>query len=136
MSGLQPRKVKKNVAMNPVARAVAMKNLRKEVTGSKIIFFGLDEGADASGILLSTGRFMTMVLVAAELDKLKDRSDIHRDMLAHIEVALAFLTEMSQNDNKWAKAKAHDLSDAIDYCEEITPELNPVSVRKAYDITY
>ena len=69
MVTITPRKVKKQVGMNPIARAVARENLRKSITDQKIQLYFLNDGVECINIIAPIFLLMKAFVLAASRDK-------------------------------------------------------------------
>ena len=69
MSKLMPRRVSKQVGLNPVARAVARENLKKTVLDQKIQLYMLQDGAPCNDIVIPMMLVLTAFVLAAERDR-------------------------------------------------------------------
>ena len=64
-----PKRVNKQVGLNPVARAVARENLKKTVLDQKIQLYMLQDGAPCNDIVIPMMLVLTAFVLAAEHDR-------------------------------------------------------------------
>lgn len=62
------KKVRKSVALNPIAQAVARAKLREEITTAQIKLFTMQAGDDCSELIKDITTTLTIVGIASELD--------------------------------------------------------------------
>jgi hypothetical protein len=101
----------RNIARNPVARAIAKKELREVMLETKIKLFYKDDGDDVRDEVLgiSDGVF---VIAQCYVDmKWQDTPEFRK-----LRSAMAVLTECSEKQFKWDKSWTITVNNAIDIC--------------------
>jgi hypothetical protein len=130
---VKPKKVRKVVALNPVARAMAINTLRKEMVNARTRVFSMHDGDQAEDFLTTVARFFTAVDVAAEADGLQKRDDFNfRELMDVIYKALCHIADMSKNGFAWDYSKAQDVSDGIEAALLLVPKISAVALNNAW----
>lgn len=117
------RRVSKNVGMNPVARAVAMKELHRSITDAKIAMHLLDHGqscVDMFGHLPVMVR-ATLIALDAESDTVDYRKLRSGDVVVR---------EMVRRGT-WDKADLVTMTSALDIVLKRWPYVPPVEASRA-----
>lgn len=105
------RKVSKNTAKNPVARAIAKQKLREAVTTQRIAIFLRNEGEDFrdTTLVLAVPVFAVMMC----LDEMKEDSADSRKLKS----GCAVLKQIAETGFVWRKSYAITLDNALEICE-------------------
>lgn len=115
------RKVTKNTAKNPVARAVAVQRLRQAVTTQRIAVFMMEDGEDCRGTTVELALPVFAVMTCFDAMK-EDSADSRR-----LKSGCAVLSQLAQSGFIWRKTYAITLDNALEICERrwitIKPEL-------------
>ena len=101
----------RNVARNPVARAIAAQQLKKRMVDHRIQLLMLDEGVDAREHILPISDSVFIMAYALELDG-KEKSIEHRMLRS----AMLVLVACSERKFIWHKADAITIDNAIEIC--------------------
>jgi len=101
----------KNVARNPVARAIAAQQLKKRMVDHRIQLFMLDEGVDAKEHIMPISDSIFIMAYALQLDGKEDSIE-HRKLRS----AMLVLVDCSERKFIWHKADAITIDNAIDIC--------------------
>jgi hypothetical protein len=101
----------KNVARNPVARAIAAQQLKKRMLDHRIELLMLDEGADARSNILPISDAIFIMAYAYELMKKEDSVEYRK-----LKSAMLTLTSCSERRFIWHKADAITIDNAIGIC--------------------
>ena len=101
----------KNVARNPVARAIAAQQLKKRMLDHRIELLMLDEGADARSNILPISDAIFIMAYAYELMKKEDSVEYRK-----LKSAMLTLTSCSERRFIWHKADAITSDNAIGIC--------------------
>lgn len=101
----------RNVARNPVARAIAAQQLKKRMVDHRIQLLMLDEGVDARAHILPISDSVFIMAYALELDG-KEKSIEHRMLRS----AMLVLVACSERKFIWHKADAITIDNAIKIC--------------------
>ncbi len=101
----------RNVAKNPVARAVAAQQLKKKMLDHRIQLFMLDDGVDARAHILPISDAVFVMAYAYELMEQKDSVEYRK-----LKSAMLTLTACSERKFKWHKADAITIDNAIGIC--------------------
>lgn len=129
MASVTPRKVKKPVGMNPIARAVAHENLRKSVIDQKIELYLLNEGAECKNILIPIFMLMTAFLISASRDKTVG-SDIREIRI--LKGAVSACEQMITN-NSYRHTNTITLDVALDCAIDLSKRVDPVLFNTAWN---
>lgn len=127
------RKVSKHAAMNPVARALAWRDLQRYAVDAKIKLYVMDEGEDCEDWAMPIARFLTMVQVGLEHD---GRVQEFLTEVAIISTGVRAITIMSQHGWKFLQGWIPQLDDAITTAVQLTPKLTPQAVNHAWRSTH
>ena len=121
------RKVKKQTALNPVARAVARAQLASELLEFKIKVYSLEHGS-LTDLLEELGPWLSLIGYAAEIDKRIPQDDprkrIIRGAVSACNQAIAAGT--------WDKMLAPAISHGLTVAEELNKVLDPVATNTAF----
>jgi hypothetical protein len=101
----------KNVARNPVARAIAAQQLKKKMLDHRIELLMLDEGADARSNILPISDAIFIMAYAYELMEKEDCVEYRK-----LKSAMLTLTNCSERRFIWHKADAITIDNAIGIC--------------------
>jgi hypothetical protein len=101
----------RNVAKNPVARAVAAQQLKKKMLDHRIQLLMLDDGVDARAHILPISDAVFVMSYAYELMEQKDSVEYRK-----LKSAMLTLTACSERKFKWHKADAITIDNAIGIC--------------------
>lgn len=101
----------RNVARNPVARAIAAQQLKKRMVDHRIQLLMLDEGVDARQHILPISDSVFIMAYALELDGKEDSIE-HRKLRS----AMLVLVACSERKFIWHKADAITIDNAIEIC--------------------
>lgn len=121
------RKVKKQTALNPIARAVARARLASELLEFKLKVYSLEHGSPTD-LLEELGPWLSLIGYAAELDKRIPQDDprkrIIRGAVSACNQAIAAGT--------WDKMLAPAISHGLTVAEELNKVLDPVATNTAF----
>ena len=129
VKGLMPKRVKRTVGMNPIARAVARENLRKAITDQKIQLYLLQEGAPCRDILGLMLALFTAFVTAAERDK-NVGADVREVRI--LKGAISACDQMI-TDNSYRQANTTTLDVALDCAVELSKKVDPVLFNTAWN---
>lgn len=129
VKGLMPKRVKRSVGMNPIARAVARENLRKAVTDQKIQLYLLREGSPCRDILGLMLALFTAFITAAERDK-NVGADVREVRI--LKGAISACDQMI-TDNSYRQANTTTLDVALDCAVELSKRVDPVLFNDAWN---
>lgn len=129
VKGLMPKRVKRQVGMNPIARAVARENLRKAITDQKIQLYLLKEGAPCREILGLMLALFTAFITAAERDK-NVGADVREVRI--LKGAISACDQMIAN-NSYHQANTTTLDVALDCAVELSKRVDPVLFNTAWN---
>jgi hypothetical protein len=101
----------KNVAKNPVARAIAAQQLKKRMLDHRIQLLMLDEDIDARAHILPISDAIFIMAYAYELMKQEDCVEYRK-----LKSAMLTLTNCSERRFTWHKADAITIDNAISIC--------------------
>ena len=121
---LSPHKVRREVAMNPVARAIARQKLQKSMLDVKIKLYMTDEGEQIQSVVQEVSRLIVVTMIACRTDEVVEHMDIMND-------ALVKLCEISENQFRWRKDDAWIIDDAMDAVILATPKLSAIAIYEA-----
>lgn len=121
------RKVKKQTALNPIARAVARARLASELLEFKLKVYSLEHGSPTD-LLEELGPWLSLIGYAAEIDKRIPQDDprkrIIRGAVSACNQAIAAGT--------WDKMLAPAISHGLTVAEELNKVLDPVATNTAF----
>lgn len=98
----------RNVARNPVARAIAAQQLRKRMLDQRIQLLMLDDGEDAQSYILPISDAVFVMAYALELVGEMASTDYRK-----LKSAMLVLVECSERKFIWRKADAITIDNAI-----------------------
>ena len=106
------KKVSKNTALNPVARAIAREKMKEAVTTQRIAIFLLDddEACADTAVVLSLPIYAMMICLErmGELDSGDARK---------LKSACKVLGELAERQFKWRKAYAITIDNSLEICQ-------------------
>lgn len=121
------RKVSKQTALNPVARAVARAKLAGELLDFKLKVYSLQRG-DPTDCLEELGPWLSLIGYASELDTNIPQNDprkrVIRGAISTCNQAIAA--------GKWSLEFAPAISQGLTVAEEINKVLDPKATNKAF----
>lgn len=121
VKGLMPKRVKRQVGMNPIARAVARENLRKAITDQKIQLYLLKDGTPCRDIVVPMFLLLTAFVVAASRDKTVG-SEVREVRI--LKGAISACDQMIAN-NSYHQANTTTLDVALDCAVELSKRVDP-----------
>ena len=126
---MQAMVVKRKVAMNPVARAVMLNNLRKVLRDNRIQVYLMDDGEDCREFAVSVGMTISVIAYAYELDPA-----IQAEFRTEHSVAKGGLSALAQmsDSGKWRKVNATAVVRAIDAVEAINKKVSIEAISEAF----
>lgn len=128
VKGLMPKRVNRNVGMNPIARAVARENLRKAVMDQKIQLYLLAEGAPCRDVLALMLALFTAFITAASRDK-NVGADVREVRI--LKGAISACDQMI-TDNSYRQANTTTLDVALDCAVELSKRVDPALFNAAW----
>lgn len=121
VKGLKPKRVARNVGMNPVARAVARDLLRQAVLNQKIQLYLLSENAECVEILVPIAMLFTAFTVSAERDA---SVGVEAREVRILKGALSACNQMIAN-NSYHQTNTPALEVALDCAVELSRRVDP-----------
>lgn len=125
--GLLVRKVSKHVALSPVARAVAVVRLNKEVVNLLIHAYNWETGEERPSEV--TAMSLVLSIVMTVLEKREDKD--HRAYRV-MQGALSALVSMSSNGFRWRASDAVAVHTGVQRAVEISKALPAREVQAAW----
>ena len=101
----------KNIAKNPIARAIAAQQLQKKMLDHRIQLLMLDEGIDAMAHILPISDAVFVMAYAYQLMEKEDSVEYRK-----LKSAMLTLTACSERKFKWHNADAITIDNAIGIC--------------------
>lgn len=118
------RKVSKNTANNPVARALARKKLAEEIVTNRIAIYMMDEGEDCRDKTVVLALPIYAVMVCIE-DEKEDTVDARM-----LKSGCAVLQQIAETGFLWKKEYAVTLDNALQICERRWSGIPPAKLNK------
>jgi len=115
-----PKRVKRQVGMNPIARAVARENLRKSIVEQKIQLYLLQDGAPCRDDVIPMFLLMTALAAAASRDK-NIGSQVREVRI--LKGAISACDQMIAN-NSYRQANTTTLDVALDCAVELSKRVD------------
>jgi hypothetical protein len=116
------RKVKKNVGLNPVARAIAREKLKDAVTTQRIAIFLLNEDEDCADTAVVLSLPIYAMLICLERIGELESGDTRK-----LKSGCKVLGELAERKFKWRKAYAITIDNSLEICQRrwagIPPQL-------------
>ena len=129
MSTLTVKRVKKQTAMNPIARAVARENLRKSVLDQKIHLYFLKDGDQCRDVVGAIFLLMTAFVLAASRDENID-SDAREVRI--LKGAISACDQMLSTDS-YRTANTTTLDLALDCAVDLSKQVDHVLFNEAWN---
>lgn len=124
-----PKRVKKQVGMNPIARAIARENLRKAITDQKIQLYLLAEGAECVAICLPMATIFKSLISAAAADP-KVGTDNYEVRILRGAISAC---EQMIADNSYRHINTTALDLALDCAVELNRRVRPELFNEAWN---
>lgn len=105
------RKVSRNTAMNPVARAIARKQLSQEILTNQIALYMMDAGTDCRDMAVVISLPIYAVTVCLE-DAKEDTPDVRK-----LKSACSVLRQLAESGFRWQKEYVVTLDNALEICQ-------------------
>jgi len=121
------RSVPKNVATNPIARAVARQKLRHKIVDQKIALYLMNDGDDCVELLEGLGTTLAIIGMAAEMEP-KILPDDQR--LRILRGGLSACGQLIKS-GKFEKAQTVSICRALDEAEGLNVWLSAAAIQKA-----
>ena len=128
MVTLVPRNVKKQVGMNPIARAIARERLRNSIVDQKIQLYLLKEGVECSNIIAPIFLLMTAFILAASRDK-NLGSKVREVRILKGAVSAC---EQMMDDDFYRQVNTTTLDAALDCAVDLSKKVDPVLFNDAW----
>ena len=128
MVTLVPRNVKKQVGMNPIARAIARERLRDSIVDQKIQLYLLKEGVECSNIIAPIFLLMTAFILAASRDK-NLGSNVREVRILKGAVSAC---EQMMDDDFYRQVNTTTLDVALDCAVDLSKKVDPVLFNDAW----
>ena len=128
MVTLVPRNVKKQVGMNPIARAIARERLRNSIVDQKIQLYLLKEGVECSNIIAPIFLLMTAFILAASRDK-NLGSKVREVRILKGAVSAC---EQMMDDDFYRQVNTTTLDVALDCAVDLSKKVDPVLFNDAW----
>ena len=128
MVTLVPRNVKKQVGMNPIARAIARERLRDSIVDQKIQLYLLKEGVECSNIIAPIFLLMTAFILAASRDK-NLGSEVREVRILKGAVSAC---EQMMDDDFYRQVNTTTLDVALDCAVDLSKKVDPVLFNDAW----
>jgi hypothetical protein len=116
----------KNVARNPVARAIAAQQLKKRMIDQRIQLFMLEEDQDARDQILPISDSVFIVAYAHEILGQKDTVNYRK-----LRSAMQVLTDCAERKFTWRTSDAITIDNAIGICVDNWTKIPSVTLQKA-----
>ncbi len=116
----------RNIARNPIARAVAFNQLKQKMLDQRIQLFMLDEGADARNAILPISDAVFVMAYAYELLDKEDSIEYRK-----LKSAMLVLTACSERKFVWRKSDTVTIDNAIVICVEQWIKVPPKILQNA-----
>ena len=124
------RSVPKNVATNPIARAVARQKLRHKLVDQKIALYLMNDGDDCVELLEGLGTTLAIIGMAAEMEP-KIQPDDQR--LRILRGGLSACQQLIKS-GKFDKSQTVSICRALDEAEGLNVWISAASIQKAIEI--
>jgi hypothetical protein len=121
------KKVGKNTARNPIARAVAQAKLRSVITNNKIKLYLLGKGESCADMMETIGYALSVIGYAAELDPAIGHDDIRVRVLRG---GLSACQQMLLSDS-YDPLNTVSIDKALDAAEELNRIIKPEYANQA-----
>lgn len=129
MSGLSPKRVKKQTGMNSVARAVARDSLRKAILDQKLQLYMTQDGARCAEFCTPMLMLMSALLAAAKADP---KIGIENYESRLIRGAVSALSQMIADDS-YRQANTISLELGLDCAQTLAGKLNPEAFTREWN---
>lgn len=116
----------KNVARNPVARAVAKKQLKDAMLNMRIALLMMDDGDDVRDHILTISDSVFVVAESYALMGQEDSPEYRK-----LKSCMKVLTDCSERGFKWKTEWAITVDNAIDICSENWTKIPSVTFQQA-----
>lgn len=116
----------RNVARNPVARAIAKQQLKQAMLDMRIALLMMEEGAEVSQHILTISDSIFVVGTSYEMMGWEDTPEFRK-----LRSAMNLLTECAQTKFKWRKEWAITIDNAIDICSQNWTKIPSTTFQRA-----
>ena len=116
----------RQVAKNPVARAVAAEKLKKQMLAQRIKLFMMEEGYDAVREVIPIADSVFVLAAAYEMMGWEDQVEYRK-----LRSAMLVLTECSERKFKWRKIDTVTIDNAIGICVDNWKKVPPETLYNA-----
>ena len=103
----------KNIARNPIARAIAKQKLKQNMLDMRIHFLMMDDGTQCQTEILTISDAIFVMACCYEFTNQQDSVEFRK-----LRSAMNVLTECSESGFKWRREWAMTIDNAIDICSE------------------
>lgn len=116
----------RNIARNPVARAIAKQQLKQAMLDMRIALLMMEDGDNVHQHIMTISDSIFVVAAAYELMGWQDSSDFRK-----LRSSMNVLTECSESGFKWRREWAITIDNAIDICAENWTKIPSVTFQQA-----
>lgn len=119
------KRVPKNVGLNPVARAVARKQLSKVILTARVAVFLFDEDEDCFDRMIGVALPAFALLDCLQRLKETDSPDVRK-----LKSGCSVLTQISERGFKWKKQDAVTVDNLLEILERRWPTVPPALINR------
>lgn len=116
----------RDVALNPVAQAIARTKLKHAIRNQKIKMYLMDDGEACEEFCVGVGMTLALIGYAAELDRFNDTPE-HRVLRG----GLSACQQMAKT-GRWEKINTTSIVQALDAAEVLRTQIKPDSINRAW----
>ena len=116
----------RNIARNPVARAIAKNQLRQSMLDMRIRFMMMDDGESCQSEILTISDAIFVMACCYEFMKNEDSVEFRK-----LKSAMNVLTQCSESNFKWNREWAMTIDNAIDICSENWTKIPSITFQRA-----
>jgi len=129
MPKITPKRVKKQVGMNPIAQAVARENMRKSILDQKIQFYTTQEGESCVEFCIPVCMLFKALISTAQIDP---KIGIDNYEVRIIRGAISALEQMIA-DNSYRRINIVSLEVALDCAYTLVAKVKPAMFNQEWN---
>lgn len=116
----------RNIARNPVARAIAKQQLKQSMLDMRIRLMMMDEGEDCHDAILTISDAIFVMACCYEFMKQEDSVEFRK-----LKSCMNILTHCSETGFKWKREWAITVDNGIDICSENWTKIPSLTFQRA-----
>lgn len=130
------KKVTKDIASNPIARAYAFEKVRIWAIDVRSKLYLMDVDKSYKELMYELVQFLALAYLATDLDGKVDHPDLAVPVKLMGEASAMLTSSYTEDDGRWKKEYATTVDHGIFHALETVKQLKPLSITRAWKKVY